>query len=50
VTAAVRKLRGQPVPKEITLPVVIVTKDNVKSFMKTPEDRDPPDWNKFTSG
>ena len=26
VTAAVRQLRGQPVPKEIMLPVVIVTK------------------------
>ena len=50
VTAAVRKLRGQPVPKEITLPVVIVTKDNVKNFMKTPEERDPPDWNKYANG
>jgi ribose transport system substrate-binding protein len=50
VTAAVRSLRGQPVPKEITLPVVIVNKENVKSFMKTPEERDPPDWNKYASG
>ena len=29
VTAAVRKLKGQPVPKEIMLPVFIVDKDNV---------------------
>lgn len=50
VTAAVHKLQGKPVPNEIILPVVIVTKDNVKGFMKSPEDRDPPDWNKYTSG
>ena len=50
VTAAVRNLRGQPVPKDMALPVVIVNRDNVKNFMKTPEERDPPDWNKFTSG
>jgi ribose transport system substrate-binding protein len=49
VTAAARHLRKQPVPKEITLPVVIVSKDNVKNFMKTPEERDPPDWDKYTS-
>ena len=39
VTAAVRHLRGQPVPKEIMLPVVIIDKDNVNKFMKTPEER-----------
>ena len=50
VTAAVRHLRGQPVPKEIMLPVVIVNKDNVTKFMKTPEERDPPDWNAYASG
>ena len=50
VTAAVRNLRGQPVPKEMILPVVIVNKDNVNRFMKTPEDRDPPDWNTYASG
>jgi ribose transport system substrate-binding protein len=47
VTAAVRQLKKQPVPKDITLPVVIVSKDNVKNFMKTPEERDAPDWNKY---
>jgi ribose transport system substrate-binding protein len=50
VTAAVRHLRGQPAPKEIMLPVVIVNKDNVNKFMKTPEDRDPPDWNAYAGG
>ena len=50
VTAAVHKLQGKPVPKEIILPVVIVTKENVKGFMKSPEDRDAPDWNKYTDG
>jgi ribose transport system substrate-binding protein len=50
VTAAVRQLKKEPVPKEIILPVVIVSKDNVKNFMKTPEDRDPPNWNKFAAG
>ena len=49
VTAAVHKLQGKPVPKEIILPVVIVTKENVSGFMKTPEDRDAPDWNKYTN-
>jgi ribose transport system substrate-binding protein len=50
VTAAVRHLRAQPVPAEMMLPVVIVNKDNVNKFMKTPEDRDPPDWNTYASG
>lgn len=49
VTAAVHHLRKQPIPKEIALPVVIVNKENVKNFMKTPEDRDPPDWNKYAA-
>ena len=50
VTAAVRHLRGQPVPKEITLPVIIVDKSNVQKFLKTPEEREPPNWDKYTSG
>jgi len=49
VTAAVRQLKNQPVPKEIILPVVIIEKDNVKNFMKTVEERDAPDWNKFAA-
>jgi ribose transport system substrate-binding protein len=50
VTAAVRQLNKQPVPKEIILPVVIIEKSNVKNFMKTPEERAVPDWNKYAVG
>jgi ribose transport system substrate-binding protein len=50
VTAAVRQLKKQPVPKEIILPVVIIEKSNVNNFMKTPEERTAPDWNKYAVG
>lgn len=50
VTAAARQLKKQPVPKEIILPVVIIEKNNVKNFMKTPEERTVPDWNKYAVG
>jgi ribose transport system substrate-binding protein len=46
VTAAVRHLRKQPVPKEIQLPIVIIEKSNVQPFMKTPEERAVPNWDK----
>jgi ribose transport system substrate-binding protein len=46
VTAAVRHLRKQPVPKEIMLPIVIIDKQNVASFAKTPEERAVPSWDK----
>jgi ribose transport system substrate-binding protein len=46
VTAAVRHLRKQPVPKEIQLPIVIIDKNNVQGFMKTPEERAVPNWDK----
>jgi ribose transport system substrate-binding protein len=46
VTAAVRSLRKQPVPKEIILPIVIIDKQNVTAFMKTPEERAVPSWDK----
>lgn len=46
VTAAVRHLRKQPVPKEIELPIVIIDKQNVASFAKTPEERAVPSWDK----
>jgi ribose transport system substrate-binding protein len=49
VTAAVRHLRKQPVPKEIVLPVVIIDKSNVQAFMKTPEERAVPSWDKAVS-
>ena len=46
VTAAVRHLRKQPVPKEIILPIVIIDQKNVKNFMATPEERAVPTWDK----
>ena len=46
VTAAVRHLRKQPVPKDIQLPIVIIDKGNVANFMKTPEERAVPNWDK----
>jgi ribose transport system substrate-binding protein len=49
VTAAVRHLRRQPVPKEVALPVVIVDKANVQNFMKTPEERAVPNWEKIAA-
>lgn len=46
VVAAVRHLRKQPVPKDIQLPIVIIDKGNVQNFMKTPEERAAPNWDK----
>lgn len=46
VQAAVRHLRKQPVPKEIQLPIVIIDKQNVATFPKTPEERGVPNWDK----
>jgi ribose transport system substrate-binding protein len=50
VTAAVRYLHKQPVPKEIILPIVIIDKQNVSNFMKTPEERPVPSWDKAVAG
>jgi ribose transport system substrate-binding protein len=46
VTAAVKHLRGERVPKEIALPVVIVDKTNVQAWLLPVEDRPVPDWTK----
>ena len=46
VMAAVKHLRGERVPKEIALPVVIVDKSNVKSWLVPLEDKPVPDWNR----
>ena len=46
VTAAVRNLRKQPVPKEIQLPIVSIDKNTVQAFMKSPEERAVPNWDK----
>jgi ribose transport system substrate-binding protein len=50
VTAAVRHLRKQPVPKDVSLPVVIIDKSNVQTFMRTPEERAVPSWDKSVGG
>jgi ribose transport system substrate-binding protein len=50
VTAAVRHLRNQPVPKDVSLPVVIIDKSNVQTFMRTPEERAVPSWDKSVGG
>lgn len=42
--AAVRVLRGLPVPKEILLPVEIVDRSNCLPWDKPIEDRQPPEW------
>jgi ribose transport system substrate-binding protein len=46
VTAAVKHLRGERVPKEIALPVVIVDKTNVQAWLLPVEDKPVPDWTK----
>lgn len=46
VHAAVRHLRKQAVPKEITLPIQIIDKQNVAQFLKTPEERSVPNWDR----
>jgi ribose transport system substrate-binding protein len=49
VTAMVRHLRGQSVPKEISLPVVIVNRENAKTWTMPVEERPAPDWNKVVA-
>jgi ribose transport system substrate-binding protein len=46
VTAAVKHLRGERVPKEIALPVVIVDKTNVKNWLLPVEQKPVPDWDR----
>ena len=44
VQAAVRHLRGEAVPQQIILPVVIAKQDNVDPWLLTPEERPVPNW------
>ena len=44
--AAVRHLRGEKLPKEIALPVVIVEKANSQPWAMPVEEKPTPDWNK----
>jgi ribose transport system substrate-binding protein len=50
VTAAVKHLRGEKVPKEIMLPVVIVDKKNISGYLKPVEERPVPSWSKMAAG
>jgi ribose transport system substrate-binding protein len=45
VQAAARHLRGERVPREIMLPVVIVERSNVEGWLIPIEQRRVPDWN-----
>lgn len=49
VQAAARHLKGEPVPKEIMLPVFIIDKANVNTVSKTPEERTKPSWDKVVA-
>jgi ABC-type sugar transport system substrate-binding protein len=49
VNAMVRHLRGERVPKEIALPVVIVDKQNAKTWTMPVEEKPVPDWSKVVS-
>ena len=46
VGAAIRHLRGEKMPKDISLPVVIVEKANAQPWTLPVEDKPAPDWNK----
>ena len=50
VTATVKHLRGEKIPKEITLPVKIVTKENAKGWTVPVEEKAVPDWNAAVAG
>jgi len=49
VTAAVKYLRGEKIPKEIALPVVIVDKTNAQGWTVPVEDKAVPDWDKVVA-
>ena len=45
-SAAIRHLRGEKMPKDISLPVVIVEKSNAQAWAVPVEEKPAPDWNK----
>jgi ribose transport system substrate-binding protein len=49
VTAAVKYLRGEKIPKEISLPVLIVDKSNAQGWTVPVEDKAVPDWDKVVA-
>lgn len=48
--AAVRVIRGLPVPREILLPVEIIDRDNYAAWDCPIEERESPDWSAAVSG
>ena len=46
--AAIRHLRGEPVPKEIMMPVRIIDRANVSEWLVPSEQRSCPDWESVT--
>ena len=49
VTAAAKYLRGEKIPKEIALPVVIVDKTNARGWTVPVEEKAVPDWDKVVA-
>ena len=47
--AAIRHLRGEKMPKDIQLPVMIVEKANAQPWTQPVEDKPVPDWNKVVA-
>jgi ribose transport system substrate-binding protein len=48
VQAAVRHLKGEKIPRLVTLPVFIIDKGNVGTLARTPEERKVPSWDTAT--
>jgi ribose transport system substrate-binding protein len=47
--AAMRHLRGEPVPREVVVPAVLITRTNVATFKAPVTDRPVPAWKDVTS-
>jgi ribose transport system ATP-binding protein len=47
--AAYRLLKGEKIPQQIMLPVVIVDKSNAQAYNVPPEQRKPPSWDKVVA-
>jgi ribose transport system substrate-binding protein len=49
VAAAAKYLRGEKIPREITLPVVVVDKSNARGWTVPVEEKAVPDWDKVVA-
>jgi ribose transport system substrate-binding protein len=45
--AALRHLKGEPLPEQIMLPAEIIDKTNYKAWLVPPDQRSCPEWNEF---